>query len=230
MRTPLQILTGQIEVALRQDRPAEEYRRVLRSALHRGVQLRRIVEALLFLARAETDAAMPEVEALELSHWIAGYVAELDATSCSSTITLKTAADEPLWVNVHSGLLAQLVDNLLDNAAKYSEPGANIQVEASRDADRAILSVTDAGQGIAAEDLPHVFEPFFRSNRVRNQGIPGIGLGLAIVERIAIAFGGSVAVSSELGSGSQFQIRLAIVASPTHSIPVPALSRQSRPT
>src|SRR5262249_38927270 len=76
LRTPLTILTGQIEVALRQERPAEEYRRVLGAALARGVQLRQIVEALLFLGRADADAALPDVEPIELNRWMAEHLSE----------------------------------------------------------------------------------------------------------------------------------------------------------
>jgi signal transduction histidine kinase len=105
-------------------------------------------------------------------------------------------------------LLAQLFDNLIDNACKYGEPGSRVQIESRREGDIAILAVEDRGQGITAEDVPRVFEPFYRSKRVRNQGIPGVGLGLAIVERIAAAFGGTVSVESHVGSGSRFEVRL----------------------
>jgi signal transduction histidine kinase len=224
LRTPLTILTGQIEVALRQDRPAEEYRRVLRAALARGVQLRRIVEALLFLGRADADATMPDVEPLELNRWIADYISELRSTAGGGVIACQSNSNESLWVSVHSGLLAQLIDNLLDNASKYGEPGASIRVETRREAGMAVLSVVDTGQGIADEDRPHVFEPFFRSKRVRSQGIPGVGLGLAIVERIAVGFGGTVAIHSTLGSGSRFEIRLPIVAPPSHPSALPSVA------
>jgi signal transduction histidine kinase len=214
LRTPLTVLTGQMEVALRQERSAEEYRRVLRAALARGVQLRQIVEALLFLGRADADVALPDLEPLELSRWIDEHLSERRSASGLDQIVHQAGEGGPLWVRVHSGLLAQLIDNLIDNACKYGRPGSLVRVESGREGDFALLIVEDTGQGIAEEDLPRVFEPFFRSKRVRRQGIPGVGLGLSIVERIAVAFGGAVTVTSKVDSGSRFEVRLP-VAGPT---------------
>jgi two-component system OmpR family sensor kinase len=208
LRTPITVLTGQLEVALRQDRAPEEYRRVLRAALARGVQLRQIVEALLFLGGADADAAVPDVEPLELNRWTAEHLAGPLPTNCANEIVHDAALGEPLWIKVHSGLLAQLIDNLLDNACKYSRPGSTVRVRSWREGDLAVLAVEDTGQGISEEDLPRVFEPFFRSKAVRRQGIAGLGLGLSVVERIVHVFGGSVTVQSELDAGSRFEIRL----------------------
>jgi signal transduction histidine kinase len=216
LRTPLTVLTGQLEVALRHDRSAEEYRRVLRAALTRGIQLRKIVEALLFLGRADADAALPDVEPLELNRWIAEHLSGRPPAACENKIVHAAALGDPLWVKVHSGLLGQLTDNLLDNSVKYGTPGSTVRLESRREGEFAMLAVEDTGPGIAGEDLPRVFEPFFRSKHVRHQGIPGVGLGLAIVERIAIAFGGTVAVQSKVGSGSRFEIRLPLANPALH--------------
>jgi two-component system, OmpR family, sensor kinase len=214
LRTPLTVLTGQMEVALRQDRSAEEYRRALRAALARGVQLRQLVEALLFLGRADAEAALPDVEPLELNQWIADHLSERHRAISPDEVVEHTAAEGPLWVTLHSGLLAQLVDNLLDNARKYGRPSSTVRIESRPEGPFALLVVEDTGQGIADEDLPRIFEPFFRSKSARRQGIPGVGLGLSVVERIAIAFGGTVTVHSKVASGSRFEIRLPVVNAP----------------
>jgi signal transduction histidine kinase len=99
---------------------------------------------------------------------------------------------------------------LLDNARKYGKPGSPIVVETHRSGDTAILAVEDSGPGIPAEDLPRIFEPFYRSATGRPRSVPGVGLGLAIVHRIATAFGGTVAVRSDVGVGSRFEVRLPI--------------------
>jgi two-component system OmpR family sensor kinase len=216
LRTPLAVLTGQMEVALRQERSAEEYRRALTAALARGAQLRQIVEALLFLGRADAEAALPDVEPLELNRWIADHLSERHSTVCPDEIIQHTRAECPVWVSLHSGLLAQLVDNLLDNASKYGISGATVRVESRREGGVALLVVEDTGQGIADEDLPRIFEPFFRSKGVRRQGIPGVGLGLSVVKRIAVAFGGTVTVQSKVGSGSRFEVRLPLAVPASH--------------
>ena len=207
LRTPLTVLIGQIEVALRQERPLEEYRRVLKSALGRAGQLARIVESLLFLARAETQATLPESECLELNHWAALHIANRTATDPAMEIVHAGVHSQRLCVRAHVSLLDQLLDNLLDNACKYSPPGARVVVETVRDGEDAVLAVEDRGPGIAPADQARVFEPFFRA---AGGGVPGVGLGLAVVHRIAIAFGGSVTVRSELGKGARFEIRLPI--------------------
>ncbi len=210
LRTPLTVLTGQLEVALRHERSAEEYRRVLKAALTRGLQLRQIVEALLFLARADADAALPDVAPLELNRWIADHLAARPRAPRANEIVHHAAPDSPLWLNVHAGLLGQLFDNLLDNACKYGKPDSTIRVESRLEGRFALLAVEDTGHGIPDEDLPRIFQPFFRSSAVRRQGIPGVGLGLAVVERVALAFHGTVNVESKLGSGSRFEIRLPV--------------------
>ena len=97
---------------------------------------------------------------------------------------------------------------LLDNAARHGQAGSPIVVTTRRDREGAILAVEDRGPGIAPEDLPHVFEPFYRSARARRRGVPGGGLGLAVVARITAALGGSVAAEGEPSRGSRFTLRL----------------------
>jgi signal transduction histidine kinase len=168
----------------------------------------------LFLGRADADVALPDLEPLEVNKWIADHLSERRLASGPDEILHHAASGGPLWVKVHAGLLAQLIDNLIDNACKYGRPGSTVRVESARKGDFALLIVEDTGQGIAEEDLSRVFEPFFRSKSVRRQGIPGVGLGLSIVERIAVAFGGTVTALSKVDSGSRFEVQLPI-AGPT---------------
>jgi signal transduction histidine kinase len=216
LRTPLTILIGQIDVALRQERSSEEYRRVLRSALSRADQLRQIVEALLFLGRADSDTQLLEGEVLDLERWVAQQLADRPRMAGAKERIQFIASKEPLLVRIHPPLLSQLLDNLLDNAEKYSREGSLIVVETTADpaSNEVILAVTDSGVGIPAEDLPRVFEPFYRSLQVRRRGIVGAGLGLAVVSRIATAFGGSVSVKSGDGEGARFEVRLPMVDLP----------------
>jgi signal transduction histidine kinase len=113
-----------------------------------------------------------------------------------------------LLAKAHPPLLGQLVDNLLDNACKYSLSGTPILLRLERAGAEAILTIEDRGCGIAADELPQVFEPFYRSPSARIRGCPGVGLGLAVVRRIASCLGGNVHVESEPGQGSRFVVRL----------------------
>ena len=100
------------------------------------------------------------------------------------------------------------MDNLLENACKYSEPGTPIVVCSWREGRMVALGVRDRGCGLSAEDLSHVFEPFFRADLARRDGHPGVGLGLAVSQRIAASTGGTLVAESEPGAGSLFVLRL----------------------
>ncbi len=101
-----------------------------------------------------------------------------------------------------------MLDNLLENACKYSEPGTPIVVRAWCEPDAVALAVEDRGCGIPAEDLPRVFEPFYRAESARRLGRAGVGLGLAVARRIAATHGGTITAESEPGRGSRFVVRL----------------------
>ena len=109
---------------------------------------------------------------------------------------------------VHRPLLGELLNNLLDNAAKYSPPHTPIKVTLSRHNGAVRFSVSDTGPGIDRNDLPSVFEPFFRTEAARLRGANGIGLGLSVASRIAAVFGGRITVDSKPGEGSTFSVEL----------------------
>src|SRR5262249_44715583 len=113
-----------------------------------------------------------------------------------------------LWIKAQPHLLSQLVENLLDNACKYSHPGQPIVLITEKEGASALIAVQDSGCGIAREDLTRIFEPFFRSSSTSHQRVPGVGLGLSVVARIVKAFGGTVTARSEIGRGSRFEVRL----------------------
>jgi signal transduction histidine kinase len=214
LRTPLTVLIGQIEVALRHERSGDEYRRVLKSALGRAGQLHQIVDALLFLGRAEGETQLPAGEPLDLDRWVADYLASRPASVRAAEIVHRAAPGSGPWVRVHPPLLGQLLENLLDNAEKYGHPERPIVVETHRLGESAVIAVEDAGPGIPLEEIPRVFEPFYRSARARRHCTPGVGLGLAVVQRIVAAFGGSVAIQSESGRGKgcRIEVRFPIMA------------------
>jgi signal transduction histidine kinase len=206
LRTPLTVLLGQIEVALRQPRPAEEYQGTLAVVHAQAVRLRQIVEALLFLARADAEAQLPHLETLDLSAWLPAHLRGWASHTRAADLVTEVPLGAGPWVRAHAPLLGQLLDNLLENACKYSEPGTPVRVSVRAESGKVIVAVVDQGRGIAAEDLPHVFEPFYRSKLARRE--PGIGLGLAVAWRIAAALGGTLTAQSEAGKGSRLELTL----------------------
>ncbi|MGP0062300.1 MAG: sensor histidine kinase [Isosphaeraceae bacterium] len=208
LRTPLAALIAAIEVARRRPRTVEEHERVLDRLHDDAVRLWRVVEALLFLARADAEAELPELECLDLAAWASDHLRTWSDHERAADLRFEGGAGEPLWTRVHRPLLGQLLDNLLENACKYSGPGTPIVVRVWRESDAVALAVEDCGFGIPAEELVRVFEPFYRAESARRLGRAGVGLGLAVARRIAATHGGTITVDSEPGRGSRFVVRL----------------------
>jgi signal transduction histidine kinase len=210
LRTPLAGLLSQVDVALRRERTPQEYRRVLGVVRAKAAELRQIVESLLFLARAESESGRPELELVDLVPWTSAHLDGWSAHPRAGDIQLAYDGAGPLCTRAHPPLLSQLVDNLLENACKYSPPGTPIEIFLARERDLAVLAVQDQGRGLATEEQSKVFEPFYRTPDAQTRGQNGVGLGLAVAERIARVFGGALAVESTPGKGSRFEVRLPI--------------------
>jgi signal transduction histidine kinase len=212
LRTPLTAILGQIEVALRRHRGVEEYQRVLTSVQNQATHLRQIVESLLFLARADEEARLAGLETIELGNWAKQYQQSLSEHARARDIRIESDLAPPAFVRVQPVMFGELVNVLIENACKYSSPGTPVTLRVeSGGSDRVQLTIEDCGCGIEESDLPHVFEPFYRSPHALRQVAAGVGLGLAIAKRLAETFGGSLAVRSTLGKGSIFTISLRAV-------------------
>ncbi len=206
LRTPLTILRGEFEVALSRERAASEYRKTLESGLEEVQRMTRIVESLGLLARGDAGPAhspMPvslTALAVEVTH-------ALGRRADDKRLRLTLEASEEAVVRGERDALHRMVQNLVENAIAYTPPGGSVSLSVSADSGVCRLSVTDTGVGIAPDDLPHVFDRFFRGDKSRsNTG--GSGLGLSIVQSIVHAHGGQIAVESEGGKGSRFTVTL----------------------
>ncbi len=173
-----------------------------------AVRLSRIVSDLLDLSRLESGGDVPEAVALRevVTEELARAVVEAER----SGVEVASALSETT-VNGSRRDLALLVRNLLDNAIHYTGSGGHVDVDLAKNADQAVLRVSDTGVGIPAMDLPRVFERFYRVDRARSRETGSTGLGLSIVKHVAENLGGSVTVESELGQGSRFEVRLPAV-------------------
>jgi heavy metal sensor kinase len=211
LRTPLAAMLGQVEVALRRPRAAEEYREALDRVRSQADHLRQIVEALLFLARADAEARLDGLAIADVAEVLPALAARWSNHARATDLRTDIVGDGPFTARVQPLLLGQLLDNLVDNAFKYSEPGSPVVVRLRREGEAVALDVEDTGRGIAGDDLPHIFDPFYRSAECRRRGLPGVGLGLAMVQRIALALGGTVAVKTSESAGSRFTLSLPAV-------------------
>ena len=208
LRTPLAALIAAIDVARRRPRTVEEHERVLDRVHDDATRLWRVVEALLFLARADAEAELPDLERLDLAAWTVDHLRGWSGHERAADLHVEGCNGDAPWTRVHRPLLGQLLDNLLENACKYSAPGTPIIVRAWSEPGAVALSVEDRGCGIPASDLPRVFEPFYRTESARRLGHAGVGLGLAIARRIAATHDGTIIAESEPGRRSRFVVRL----------------------
>ncbi len=211
LRTPLAALLGQVEVALKQDRPTHEYLRVLNLAKRRGLQLKQIIESLLFLARPDEIAAF-EMKQVEINSWIQEWIDGWSDHERFQDFIFYANNTSPCLVNIHVGLFNQIMDNILDNACKYSTPSSAITIKTNLHEARLQLTIEDHGCGIEAAELQNLGEPFFRTQEVRRLGIPGIGLGLAIAKRATTAIGAALTFESKRDVGTKAIISIAVIS------------------
>jgi two-component system sensor histidine kinase MprB len=201
LRTPLTSLRTNIEVLSSDALPAEDRRRLLQDVVAQLGELTVLVTDLVDLARGDEPALVPEDVRLDLLVEDAVNRARRHAPDR----VFLTELDRSLVEGVPARL-ERAVSNLLDNAAKWSPPGGQIEVRV-HDGE---LSVRDHGPGIDEADLPYVFDRFYRATAAR--GLPGSGLGLAIVRQVAEAHGGTVAAEHAHGGGARLRLRLPLAA------------------
>jgi two-component system sensor histidine kinase MprB len=198
LRTPLTSLRTNIEVlASERALPAGERERLLTDVVDQLGEMTTLISELIELARGEQQAAEPEEVRLDL---LAADAVERTRRN-RPAVTFKTQLEKSV-VHGIPATIERAVANLLDNAAKWSPPGGEVDVEV-RDGH---VTVRDHGPGIPDEDLPHVFDRFYRARGAR--GLPGSGLGLAIVKQVAEAHGGTVVAERAEGGGTRMTLRL----------------------
>jgi signal transduction histidine kinase len=171
-------------------------------------RLGHLINDLLALARADEGRTLLDKQPVRLDLLAADVVATVEPLSVERGITLQVQAPEPITVLGDEARLIQVLMNLLDNAITYTDVGGQVTVTVESRHDNACLTVSDTGFGIAQEDIPRIFDRFYRADPARSRTTGGSGLGLAIVEWIVRAHGGTISVESQVGDGSTFTVTL----------------------
>jgi heavy metal sensor kinase len=207
LRTPLTVLKGGIEVALRAERSAGEYRGVLASSLEEVERLIQLAEDLLLLSRSIAGPEVPqgpvELEPLLLEVFDVGV-----RLGRSTGVSVRIGDAGPATVHGDAMALRRAVLNLVENAVKYTPAGGKVELSLISGDHVAAITVADTGIGIEPAEAERIFEPFVRLDAARGRETGGTGLGLAIARSIVIAHGGTLTVDSRPGAGSRFTISL----------------------
>lgn len=204
LRTPINNLIGETEVALSRERTAGEYREVLGSSLEEFSRLSHVIESLLFLARAESPETQVEKRELDPKKEIENIIEFYEPMAEEQGIEIASLEDGGgTTVNADPTLMRQALSNLVSNAVLHTQRGGKVEISVKRGADDAVrISVSDTGEGIAPEHLSRIFDRFYRVDSSRSENRPGSGLGLAIVKSIMQMHNGTVSVVSEPGKGT----------------------------
>jgi two-component system, OmpR family, phosphate regulon sensor histidine kinase PhoR len=213
LRTPLSILRGYIETMLDHAKmPRAECARILEVMNQHSKRLGLLANDLLTLAQLESGRSTLELSEIDLLRFFNDLVRDWNKKFAAKKLeAIVDVADDCPSIRADEARLREVFDNLLDNAVKYSNKNSEIRLHAERRGDSIALSVSDDGIGIGADDLPRIFERFYRVDKARSRELGGTGLGLSIVKHIVQLHGGIVEAESEPGKGATVLIFLPAV-------------------
>jgi two-component system heavy metal sensor histidine kinase CusS len=204
LRTPLNNLMVQTEVAFSQPRQSEEYQHLLSSNYEEFGRLARMVESMLFLARADHDQVLLHTEMLDVATELAMIAEYFEGPASEANVSFQITANGGVLAD--SQLLRRAVSNLVANAIRYTPGHGVIALGATQGPDGVTISVTNPGVGIEADHLPRLFDRFYRSDKARSSKSASAGLGLAIVKSIMTLHGGTASVTSSRDAETTFAL------------------------
>lgn len=218
LRSPLAAIQSSLEVALNSDRTISEYKELLLEVLEECGELGVLVNQLLLLAESDAGHLHIGSEPIHLDEIVRKAFDMFQGVAETEGVDMQIVRLDSIRLEGDAGRLRQVVNNLLDNAIKFTRQGGKVEIELvlAPAGDRAIFSVRDTGLGISHEDLLHVFDRFYRGDRSRHRGKEGrgTGLGLSICESIIASHGGRIQIDSVINQGTTICVTLPV--SPSH--------------
>jgi signal transduction histidine kinase len=209
LRTPLTSIVGYLDLVVEDEETlTEEQRHFLEVVGRNAKRLLSLVSDLLFVAQSEAGRMTLEREPLELRGLVENAVSAAAPTAQSQSIDLTFTCRDVGGVFGDEQRLAQVVDNLLSNALKFTPPGGSVTVTLERDRDTVLVEVADTGFGISRDEQERLFTRFFRTENAVKRAIQGTGLGLSIAKAIVEGHGGTISVESAEGRGASFRVAL----------------------
>ncbi len=208
LRAPLAVIEAESSLALQKERPPTDYRQSLETISQESKQMSSLIEQLLTLARADAGKEQWNFTEVNLGTLITNLSADVEVLCQDKGLSCQLGQTQDLVIKGDEARLRELFMNLLDNAIRYTPAPGTVSISLRREGQMAIVAITDTGVGIPAEDIPFIFERFYRVDKSRSRVEGGTGLGLAICRYIAEAHGGKIEVESQVGAGSTFSVWL----------------------
>ncbi len=207
LKTPLTILRGEIELALRSQMTPDEYKEVLHSNLDETLRLIKIVDKLFFISRTDHLLVKINKEKIELNNVLLSTIESMEKIAEENYIKLNFESEGSIYAEVDKELLNRVIYNLIENAIKYSDPGEIVNIKLGKmNGEKIYFSVSDKGTYIPQDLQPKIFERFFRLESSRNRNTGGAGLGLSVVKSIVQMHGGGVEVNSNMDGVTTFTV------------------------
>jgi len=206
LKTPLTVLKGELEIALRKDRNCDYYKNTLQIALKEVNYLIDMVEEMLFFTKIENEISQKEV--LELDKILIKTIANLKTKANNKKIDIKIQKLEEITLNSNKFLIQNIFTNIIDNAIKYTPENKSIYIYLYQTYDKVVFEVIDEGIGISKNEIDKITERFYRTEKSRNRNIKGFGLGLSIVQKALEVLDGEIIFESEIDKGLKVTIYL----------------------
>ncbi len=214
LRAPLSIIQAEATLTLQKEREPSEYRRALEVISIESEQMATLTHQLMALARADSGTEKYQFEIIELSSFVQGISSDVSILCNEKGILLNTKCSEDIRVKGDKKRLRRVVLNIFQNAIRFTGKGGSITVQVKENHDHAVISFSDTGIGIHEDQLPHIFQRFYRVDKERSRDVGGSGLGLAICKTIMDTHGGSIEVESQIRKGSTVFIKFPIYGEP----------------
>jgi heavy metal sensor kinase len=208
LRAPLAVIEAESSLALQQERPSSDYQRSLEIISQESKQMSSLIDQLLTLARADAGKEQWNFTELNIGKLITNLSTDVEILCQEKGLSFQLGQTQDLVVKGDEARLRELFMNLLDNAIRYTPSPGTVSVSFRREGQMAVVAITDTGIGIPSEDIPFIFERFYRVDKSRSRAEGGSGLGLAICRNIAEAHRGKIEVESQVGVGSTFSVWL----------------------
>ena len=209
LKTPLAVILANNSILLSHpDKTISEHRQWVESTQAEAEMMETLISDLLFLAKPDSDQDSKLYGDIDLSEIVATNALQFESVAFERHIDLDSDIAEGIIVHANGSRLQRLVGTLIDNACKYANEGGRVDISLYHRGHEAVLHVSNTGNPIAPEDLPNIFDRFYRADKARSRDSKGYGLGLSIAKEVAEELGGTISVTERAGFATTFTVRI----------------------